>query len=159
LCHTNEYINNPSCLNQNSQNYQNFQNNDQPSAVRQRVSSVWASVHSANSENSGRILQELQGKYAADVAIVGIGQWVGEVESRNNAFGELVKNRFDETALSKRSMRWWLSMRQVCIIAKDIQPTIRKTMSEPKFAEFKNFQNNSGNPENSGQISISSIKG
>jgi hypothetical protein len=31
-------------------------------------------------------------------------------------------------------------------------------MSEPEFAEFKNFQNNSGNPENSGQISISSIK-
>jgi hypothetical protein len=25
-------------------------------------------------------------------------------------------------------------------------------MSEPKFTEFKNFQNNSGNPENSGQI-------
>jgi hypothetical protein len=25
-------------------------------------------------------------------------------------------------------------------------------ISEPKFAEFKNFQNNSGNSENSGQI-------
>jgi hypothetical protein len=53
-----------------------------------------------NEETSAiyNILQELQGKYAADVATVGIGQWVGEVESRNNAFGELVKNRFDETA-------------------------------------------------------------
>jgi hypothetical protein len=25
-------------------------------------------------------------------------------------------------------------------------------MSEPEFTEFKNFQNNSGNPENSDQI-------
>jgi hypothetical protein len=53
-----------------------------------------------NEETSAiyNILQELRGKYAADVATVGIGQWVSELESRNNAFGELVKNRFDETA-------------------------------------------------------------
>jgi hypothetical protein len=29
-------------------------------------------------------------------------------------------------------------------------------MSEPGFTEFKNFQNNSGNPENSGQICTNS---
>jgi hypothetical protein len=53
-----------------------------------------------NEETSAiyNILQELQGKYAADVAIVGIGQWVSEVENRNKAFEELVKERFDETA-------------------------------------------------------------
>jgi hypothetical protein len=28
-------------------------------------------------------------------------------------------------------------------------------MSEPKFTEFENFQNNSGNSENSGQICAS----
>jgi hypothetical protein len=36
--------------------FKNFQNNDQPSAVRQRASSVWVSVHS---ENSGQILQDI----------------------------------------------------------------------------------------------------
>jgi hypothetical protein len=53
-----------------------------------------------NEETSAiyNILQELQGKYAADVATVGIGQWVGELENRNKAFENLVKERFDETA-------------------------------------------------------------
>jgi hypothetical protein len=53
-----------------------------------------------NEETSAiyNILQELQGKYAADVATVGIGQWVSELESRNKAFENLVKERFDETA-------------------------------------------------------------
>lgn len=45
------------------------------------------------------ILQELQGKYAADVAAVGIEQWAAELQVRNNAFGALMKDRFDETAL------------------------------------------------------------
>jgi len=45
------------------------------------------------------ILQDLQGKYAADVAKVGIEQWVTELQARNIAFGALVKDRFDETAL------------------------------------------------------------
>jgi hypothetical protein len=56
------------------------------------------SENTVNSENSGHILQELRGKYAADVATVGIGQWVAELESRNKAFENLVKERFDETA-------------------------------------------------------------
>jgi hypothetical protein len=32
------------------------------------------------------------------VAVVGLGGWISELETRNNAFGELVKSRFDETA-------------------------------------------------------------
>jgi hypothetical protein len=53
-----------------------------------------------NEETSAiyNILQELQGKYAADVATVGIGQWVAELQTRNAAFEALVKERFDETA-------------------------------------------------------------
>jgi hypothetical protein len=53
-----------------------------------------------NEETSAiyNILQELQGKYASDVAVVGLGGWISELETRNNAFGELVKSRFDETA-------------------------------------------------------------
>jgi len=45
------------------------------------------------------ILQELEGKYAADVQTVGISQWVAELKARNNAFSDLVKERFDESAL------------------------------------------------------------
>jgi len=44
------------------------------------------------------ILQELKGKYASDVALVGLGSWVSELEVRNNAFSDLMKERFDETA-------------------------------------------------------------
>jgi len=44
------------------------------------------------------ILQELKGKYAPDTALVGIAAWVSELEARNNAFADLMRERFDETA-------------------------------------------------------------
>ena len=44
------------------------------------------------------ILQELKGKYAPDTALVGISSWVSELEVRNNAFADLMRERFDETA-------------------------------------------------------------
>jgi hypothetical protein len=44
------------------------------------------------------ILQELNGKYAADATAVGISDWVSQLEQRNNAFAALMKERFDETA-------------------------------------------------------------
>jgi len=44
------------------------------------------------------ILQELKGKYASDATLVGINAWVLELETRNNAFAELMRDRFDETA-------------------------------------------------------------
>jgi hypothetical protein len=44
------------------------------------------------------ILQELKGKYAPDTALVGIASWVSELEARNNAFADLMRERFDETA-------------------------------------------------------------
>ena len=44
------------------------------------------------------ILQELKGKYAPDTALVGISSWVSELEARNNAFADLMRERFDETA-------------------------------------------------------------
>jgi len=53
-----------------------------------------------NEETSAiyNILQELKGRYASDTAIVGISGWVSELETRNNAFAELMRDRFDETA-------------------------------------------------------------
>jgi len=47
------------------------------------------------------ILQELNGNYAADVATIGIGQWVAELDRCNNAFESLLKERFDEAAARK----------------------------------------------------------
>jgi hypothetical protein len=44
------------------------------------------------------ILQELQGKYAPDMALVGISQWAAELKARNNAFEALVKERDAEGA-------------------------------------------------------------
>jgi len=44
------------------------------------------------------LLQELQGRYAQDMATVGLIQWASELQTRNNAFSELMRERFDETA-------------------------------------------------------------
>jgi len=44
------------------------------------------------------LLQEFQGKYAQEVSIVGIENWVSELRSRNSVFEALVKERFDEAA-------------------------------------------------------------
>jgi hypothetical protein len=62
--------------------------------VAKRLSQDY-SVHSAN---SGRILQELEGKNAPDTAAVGIAQWTAELKARNNAFEALVKERDAEGA-------------------------------------------------------------
>jgi len=53
-----------------------------------------------NEETSAiyNILQDLEGKYASDVQTVGLWYWVAELKVRNNAFAELMRNRFDETA-------------------------------------------------------------
>ena len=45
------------------------------------------------------ILQDLHGEYAADVAAVGIGRWVEELQARNDALRALTKERYDETTL------------------------------------------------------------
>ena len=45
------------------------------------------------------ILQEFNGKYAADVALVNITEMVNELERANNAVDALIKERMDETAL------------------------------------------------------------
>ena len=52
-----------------------------------------------NEETSAlyNVLQDLQNKYASDVAATGIGQWVEELKNRNEAFETLVRSRFDET--------------------------------------------------------------
>ena len=45
------------------------------------------------------LLQELKGKYAADVALIGATAWVAELQSCNGAFDQLMKTRYQETAM------------------------------------------------------------
>jgi hypothetical protein len=45
------------------------------------------------------ILQDLHGKYAADMAAAGLKPWVEELAARNAAFDKLMKERYDEAAL------------------------------------------------------------
>jgi hypothetical protein len=59
-----------------------------------------------NEETSAiyNMLQEIKRNNAADIAATDIGDWVDELEAQNNAFGDLVRRRYDETA-AKTSLR------------------------------------------------------
>jgi len=52
-----------------------------------------------NEQTSGinNILQELKGRFVNDIRIIGIEEWVVELEESNNAFIELYRQRFNET--------------------------------------------------------------
>ena len=52
-----------------------------------------------NEQTSGvhNLVQELEGRFAADIQTVGVQEWVVELKDANNAFAELYRQRFDET--------------------------------------------------------------
>jgi hypothetical protein len=54
-----------------------------------------------NQETSAiiNLLQELYGKYAKDADLVGLTKWMKELEAENNAFDQLMRDRYEETAL------------------------------------------------------------
>jgi hypothetical protein len=45
------------------------------------------------------IVQDLEGRYAPDVAKVALGPWLAELKARNIAFSDLMRERFDESSL------------------------------------------------------------
>ena len=45
-----------------------------------------------------KLVSDLEGPYAAEVATLGIGGWVAELKNRNNAFDSLKNMRYDEDA-------------------------------------------------------------
>jgi hypothetical protein len=53
-----------------------------------------------NEETSAiyNLLQELKGEYAADIKTLGAADWVTELETVNNNFEKLVKERYEESA-------------------------------------------------------------
>jgi hypothetical protein len=53
-----------------------------------------------NEQTSGvyNIVQDLKGAYAAHAGTAGLTDWVLELETANNAFGALMKDRYDESA-------------------------------------------------------------
>lgn len=53
-----------------------------------------------------KLVSELEGPYAADVATLGVGGWVEELKNRNNAFDSLKNMRYDEnTAKPQQNLR------------------------------------------------------
>jgi len=54
-----------------------------------------------NEETSAiyNLLQDLNGKYAADAAATMLTDWAAELGDANDAFGKLMKDRYDETAM------------------------------------------------------------
>ena len=45
-----------------------------------------------------KLVSDLEGPYAADVATLGVGGWVAELKARNNAFDSLKNTRYDENS-------------------------------------------------------------
>ncbi len=56
-----------------------------------------------------KIVSELKATHAADINLLGLMEWVDELEANNNAFNQLMTNRFDEsddkTRLRMKSVR------------------------------------------------------
>ena len=44
------------------------------------------------------LLQDLKGKYAGDVALLGLTEWVRELDTRNQEFSALMRERYDESS-------------------------------------------------------------
>jgi len=54
-----------------------------------------------NEQTSGvyNILQDLNGRYAADASTTGLKEWMDELQAANEAFDRLMKDRYEESAL------------------------------------------------------------
>ena len=54
-----------------------------------------------NEQTSGvyNLLQDLNGKYAADAITAGLKEWMDELQAANEAFDRLMKDRYEESAL------------------------------------------------------------
>ena len=54
-----------------------------------------------NEQTSGvhNLLQDLNGRYADDAATVALNDWMNELQTANEEFARLVRERYDETAL------------------------------------------------------------
>jgi len=55
-------------------------------------------TYSAESSGIYNLMQDLNGKYAPDVALLQLTDWVAELEASNQRFNQLYKERGDETA-------------------------------------------------------------
>ena len=54
-----------------------------------------------NEQTSGvyNLLQDMREKYANDTATAGLNEWMDELQAANEAFGNLMKDRYEETAM------------------------------------------------------------
>jgi hypothetical protein len=94
-----------------------------------------------NEETSAiyNIMQEFNGRYAADAALTGLSLWAWQLDAANTAFDLLMKERFDETAT-----RTHLVMKQcrakvdeaLRVITERLNATVVLQGATPPFDEF-----------------------
>jgi hypothetical protein len=99
-----------------------------------------------NEETSAiyNMLQEFNGRYAADAALAGLTPWVQQLEAANSAFDLLMKERYDETAtrthLVLKQCRGKVDEAYRAIVER-INATIVLQGEAPPFTEFINTFN------------------
>ena len=95
-------------------------------------------------ETSGiyNLVQDLETKYAAEVQLIGVGQWVAELKANNESYGNLVKSRYIETSEKPEA-----KMRQFRVdieasyrdITAAIESLVKLTDSDTEAAMYKDF--------------------
>jgi hypothetical protein len=83
--------------------------------------------YAAETASIYNLLQELNDKYAAEIAQVGIGDWVSQLEADNAAFQTLLDARFAETA-GKTDLRMKEVRKEIDIIYRRIIARIEAYM-------------------------------
>lgn len=71
-----------------------------------------------------KLVAELEGTYAADVTVVGIGGWVSELKTRNTAFDNLKNERYTENGAKPQD-----SLKQSRIVTDSIYRTVLKRLN------------------------------
>lgn len=71
-----------------------------------------------------KLVAELEGTYAADVAVVGIGGWVSELKTRNTAFDNLKNERYSENGAKPQD-----NLKQSRIVTDNIYRTVLKRLN------------------------------
>jgi hypothetical protein len=84
------------------------------------------------------LIEELKGALAADIALLGLGEWVTRIESNNNNFVELSQERFTEmsekTELRMKDIRKGAD--PVCRSMFELIEALRLVNGDENYAKF-----------------------
>ena len=112
-------------------------------ALRDTTGNITQRSYNKETADIIKLIADLKGPYAADVATLGIEAWVTELEANNNDFKELQKKRYDESDEKTR-----LRMKKVRIDVDDAHSAIVDKINaliivngEAPYVEFVNKLN------------------